>query len=73
MGFPFEGRFCSGYAGGRIASDQLGHSSIPVTVDLYGHLVPNANDGWVDGLDSTEPAATQTQPETDHEPDENLK
>ena len=34
--------------------DQLGHSSIQVTVDLYGHLVPSANISWVDGLDSEE-------------------
>jgi Phage integrase family len=31
--------------------DQLGHSSISVTVDLYGHLVPSANIAWVDRLD----------------------
>lgn len=30
--------------------DQLGHSSIQVTVDLYGHLVPGANRGAVDRL-----------------------
>jgi integrase len=28
--------------------DQLGHSSIQVTVDLYGHLVAGANRGAVD-------------------------
>jgi Phage integrase family len=32
--------------------DQLRHSSIQVTVDLYGHLAPSANISWVDGLDS---------------------
>ena len=50
--------------------DQLGHSSIQVTVDLYGHLVPSANVGWVDGLDSTEPeqqSATPAQQETDND------
>jgi integrase len=31
--------------------DQLGHSSISVTVDLYGHLAPSANIAWVDRLD----------------------
>jgi len=31
--------------------DQLGHSSISITVDLYGHLVPGANIAWVDRLD----------------------
>ena len=30
--------------------DQLGHSSIKITVDLYGHLVPGANRGAVDRL-----------------------
>ena len=30
--------------------DQLGHHSIQVTVDLYGHLVPGANRNAVDRL-----------------------
>ena len=30
--------------------DQLGHHSIQVTVDLYGHLVPGANRSAVDRL-----------------------
>jgi integrase len=33
--------------------DQLGHSSIQVTVDVYGHLVPGANRAAVDRLDAT--------------------
>ena len=56
--------------------DQLGHSSIQVTVDLYGHLVPSANVGWVDGLDSAEPveqSATPAQQETEGESDESLE
>ena len=47
--------------------DQLGHSSIQVTVDLYGHLVPSANISWVDGLDAKDPVqpdATPAQLET---------
>jgi integrase len=28
--------------------EQLGHSSIQVTVDTYGHLIPGANRKWVD-------------------------
>jgi len=32
--------------------DQLGHHSIQVTVDTYGHLVPGANRGAVDKLDN---------------------
>lgn len=31
--------------------DQLGHSSIQVTVDVYGHLVPGSNRAAVDKLD----------------------
>jgi integrase len=31
--------------------DQLGHSSIKVTVDTYGHLIPGANRAAVDRLD----------------------
>ena len=31
--------------------DQLGHHSIQVTVDIYGHLVPGGNKQAVDRLD----------------------
>ena len=31
--------------------EQLGHSSIMVTMDIYGHLFPNRNKGWVNRLD----------------------
>jgi integrase len=30
--------------------DQLGHSSIAITVDIYGHAIPNANRGAVERL-----------------------
>ncbi len=45
--------------------EQLGHSSIQITVDTYGHLIPGANRGAVDRLDDapTQPSATQAQPE----------
>jgi integrase len=49
-------------------SRQLGHSSIAVTVDLYGHFVPGADRHHVEGLADaietaeTRPDATQTQP-----------
>jgi len=33
--------------------DQMGHRSIKVTVDIYGHLVPGANKAAVDRLDVT--------------------
>jgi integrase len=32
--------------------DQLGHSSIQITVDVYGHLVPGSNRAAVDRLDA---------------------
>ena len=31
--------------------EQMGHSSIQVTVDTYGHLIPGANVTFVDRLD----------------------
>jgi site-specific recombinase XerC len=31
--------------------DQMGHSSIQVTMDTYGHLIPGADFAWVDRLD----------------------
>ena len=51
-------------------SNQLGHSSIAVTVDLYGHFVPGADRHHVEGLADaietaeTHPDATPAQPET---------
>jgi integrase len=45
--------------------DQMGHSSIQVTVDVYGHLIPGADIAWADKLDaetSRHPSATQRQP-----------
>ncbi len=46
--------------------EQMGHSSISVTMDIYGHLFPNRNRGWVNKLDETDlggKSATQAQPE----------
>ena len=44
--------------------DQLGHSSIQVTVDIYGHLIPGANMAFVDKLDgATSPQQSTTQPQ----------
>jgi len=46
------------------AKEQMGHSSIQVTVDIYGHLIPGANIAWADALDSTtspQQSATQAQ------------
>ena len=39
---------------------QMGHSSIRVTLDLYGHLFPDANRGVLDKLDAL------TTPSTPH-------
>ena len=44
--------------------EQLGHSSIQVTVDVYGHLIPGANRAAVDRLDAQptrNPGATGTE------------
>lgn len=41
--------------------EQLGHSSIQMTVDIYGHLIPSSNRDQVNLLDS-QPAATYPQP-----------
>src|ERR1700720_2074637 len=46
--------------------DQMGHSSIQVTVDTYGHLVPGADIAWAEKLDAAtnpQPSATWAQPE----------
>ena len=45
--------------------EQMGHNSIQVTVDTYGHLIPRGNIKWIDRLDSkTSPRqnATPAQP-----------
>ena len=42
--------------------EQLGHSSIKITVDVYGHLIPSSNRGAVNQLDSTAPIRTLSAP-----------
>ena len=32
--------------------EQMGHSSIQITLDTYGHLIPGADIAWVDRPDS---------------------
>jgi integrase len=39
--------------------DQMGHSSINVTVDVYGHLVPGGNRAAVDKLDELPKTAAE--------------
>ncbi|MCE5333613.1 MAG: tyrosine-type recombinase/integrase [Desulfobacteraceae bacterium] len=41
--------------------EQLGHTSIQMTVDIYGHLIPSSNRGAINKLD-TRQSAPQTQP-----------
>ena len=44
--------------------DQMGHSSIQVTVDVYGHLMPAAHVAFVDQLDAlTCPHQSAIQPQ----------
>jgi integrase len=45
--------------------EQLGHGSIQITVDTYGHLIPGANRGAVnrlDDADATQRGATRRNP-----------
>ncbi len=46
--------------------DQLGHHSIQITVDTYGHLVPGGNRQAVDQLDDAEGVKTEDQPQSGH-------
>jgi len=41
--------------------EQMGHSSIQMTVDIYGHLIPSSNRGAVNRLDA-HPFAPQVHP-----------
>jgi hypothetical protein len=46
-------------------NEQMGHASIQVTVDTYGHLVPGENAAWINTLDSeTSPATSAPQTHT---------
>jgi len=42
--------------------EQLGHSSIQMTVDTYGHLIPGSNRKAVNQLDTPQPSAPYTHP-----------
>ena len=51
--------------------EQLGHSSIQMTVDIYGHLIPSSNRGAVNRLDTlsnTHPNAPHAHPPKTKEP-----
>ena len=41
--------------------EQMGHSSIKMTVDTYGHLVPGGNKAAVDKLDGLEEATIRNR------------
>ena len=43
--------------------EQMGRSSIQVTVDIYGHLIPGANVSFVDRLDTISAEAPETSPQ----------
>jgi len=45
--------------------DQMGHYSIQLTVDTYGHLIPGGNTAAVDRLDGLEPATFRNTAATD--------
>ncbi|HSK92080.1 MAG TPA: tyrosine-type recombinase/integrase, partial [Euzebyales bacterium] len=45
---------------------RLGHSSITVTLDRYGHLFPALDDALTDALDATYRAADDPGDEADH-------
>ena len=38
--------------------EQLGHSSIRITLELYGHFLPSENQGVIDTLDDLPKTAT---------------
>jgi integrase len=48
--------------------EQLGHSSIQITVDIYGHLIPSSNRKAVNRLDNSQQSATHTQPAKTEKP-----
>jgi integrase len=43
--------------------EQLGHSKIGTTVDIYGHLIPSSNREAVNRLDNPQPNAPHMQPD----------
>lgn len=48
--------------------EQLGHSSIQITVDIYGHLIPSSNRRAVNRLDNPQQSATYAQPPKTEKP-----
>ena len=48
--------------------EQLGHSSIQITVDIYGHLIPSSNRGAVNQLDNPHLSAPYPHPAETEKP-----
>jgi integrase len=48
--------------------EQMGHSSIQITVDIYGHLIPGANVCFVDRLDEVLEQEEKTTPQQNATP-----
>jgi integrase len=48
--------------------DQMGHSSIKITVDIYGHMIPGADIGYMDRLDRKIPQTTPQKSATPAQP-----
>jgi hypothetical protein len=44
----------------------MGHRSIQVTIDVYGHLIPGENVAWIDTLDKTPQKVTATDAHQPH-------
>jgi integrase len=49
--------------------DQMGHSSIQITVDTYGHLIPGADVAWVRLDEPTSPQLSATPAQPEEKPD----
>ena len=45
---------------------QMGHRSIQITIDVYGHLIPGENVTWIDTLDRTPQKVTATDAHQAH-------
>ena len=48
----------------KVIQSRLGHSSISVTLDTYGHLLPSLDEEVADGLEAAHLAATSEIPAT---------
>ena len=46
----------------KMIQEMLGHSSITITLDRYGHLFPNAHESLAERLDGTFVSAEAEQP-----------